>query len=877
LGSTEDSTYLDSTHPSLDRTQAVTEPVLSDLRVIEFSDGLSSAFCGKLLAERGAEVIKVEPPSGDPSRRMGPFPGDPDPECSALFLHMNTSKKSVTLDMSTEEGRCALRRLIVGADVFVEGTPPGHLQSLGFSYDDIAMQNPCLVYVSITPYGQTGPYRDYKGNALTAIATSGVMSVTGWPDREPLSTGVDLANYFAGIQAWLAVLAAVMYRDRYGLGQYIDVAVMESMATADESTQAAYGFMGVIRRRFYSRHLWGYPQDPMPCKDGHVFFHPGPQGFPSPLKEGFEGGISGLALLLGDPDLDANPLFTTRWERWFRWQELNDILAPFLATQTADDIVPIAQALRMPFAPFLNVAQLLENEHLAEREFFREVEHPVAGKLRHTGGSFRMSISPARIERAPLLGEHEALLEEPPRKPPVTAKPERETVLPLKGVRVLDLSQVWAGPTCTAVLAALGADVIKIEGLSRQDVAHTLLVNDNHPVEPWNCGPYFQIHNSDKRSLALDLLQEDGLDLFKRLVAACDVLVEAFSPRVMRNFALTYDSLRRIRPDLIMVSMSGFGQNGPYCDYAAYGMGLESVCGIGSLTGYLDGTIVRTSVSHTDPFSGFAAAGAVMLALRHRERMGEGQYIDLSEHELGVTEVGTEILGYQMNGRVPGPRGNRREGLVQGCYRCAGNDDWIVLTIGDDDEWCAISRVTGHPEWLEDERFRTQALRCVNHDLLDGMIEEWTSQQPQIEAFHRLQEAGVTAAPVLDGKQMLLDPHFRARGHCDLLDHGRFGPRFVPRHLTPHFSRIDTHPKRCAPSLGEHNREILRELGGLSDEEIAGLEKRKVIGDIPILLLSGDELAAYLVETMTYPLDRMVEQGALRAVEPDYLEQLGLA
>ncbi len=189
---------------------------------------------------------------------------------------------------------------------------------------------------------------------------------------------------------------------------------MESMATADESTQVAYGFMGAIRRRYYSRHLWGYPQDPLPCKDGHVFVHPGPQGFPSPLREGFEGGISGLALLLGDPDLDENPLFTTRWERWFRWQELNDILQPFLMSQTADEIVPVAQALRMPFAPFLNVAQLLENEHLAEREFFREIEHPVAGKLRHTGELFRMSRSPSRIERAPLLGEHNDLLQEPP-------------------------------------------------------------------------------------------------------------------------------------------------------------------------------------------------------------------------------------------------------------------------------------------------------------------------------------------------------------------------------------------------------------------------------------------------------------------------------
>lgn len=857
----------------------MSEAVLSDLRVIEFSDGIAGAFCGKLLAERGAEVIKVEPPTGDPSRATGPFPSQANLEASALFLHLNTSKKSVIIDVSTEEGRGQLRRLINGADVFIEGMPPGRMPALDLGYDDFAPGHPALIYVSITPYGQTGPYRDYRGNAMTAIAMSGVMSVTGWPDREPLATGVDLAHYFGGVQAWLAVLAAVAYRDRWGPGQYVDVSEMESMATADESTQVAYGFMGAIRRRYYSRHLWGYPQDPLPCKDGHVFVHPGPQGFPSPLREGFEEGISGLALLLGDPDLDENPLFRTRWERWFRWQELNDILQPFLLSQTADEIVPVAQALRMPFAPFLNVAQLLQNEHLAAREFFREIEHPVAGTLRHTGELFRMSRSPSHVERAPLLGEHNDLLQDPQREQRTRASGKEaleENALPLKGIRVLDLTQVWAGPTCTAVLAALGADVIKIEGLSRQDVAHTLLISDNIPVEPWNGGPYFQSHAADKRGVTVNLLQQEGIDLFKRLLPTADVVVEAFSARVMRNFDLTYDILRQINPGLIMVSMSGFGQNGPYCDYAAYGMGLESVCGVGSVTGYRDGTIVRTSVSHTDPFSGFAAAGAVLLALRHRQRTGEGQYVDLSEHELGVTLVGPEILGYQMNGRIPGPRSNRRDGVIQGCYRCAGKDDWLVLTIADDEEWRAFCRLAGYEEWDADPRFRSQAARLANHDLVDGLIEEWTSRQPQIEAFHRLQEAGVTAAPVLNGKQMLLDPHFRARGHRDLVDHGHLGPRLIPRHLTPHFSRIDYHPKRRAPCLGEHNHEVLRELAGLSDDEMAGLERRQVIGNVPILQLTGDDLMAYYTETLTFPLERMVEQGSLRAVEPDYLEQLGL-
>jgi crotonobetainyl-CoA:carnitine CoA-transferase CaiB-like acyl-CoA transferase len=861
----------------------MTETVLAGLRVVEFGEGVAAAFCGKLLAERGAEVIKVEQPEvGDSLRWKGPFAGGvADPEKSAPFVFFNTTKKSVTLDASTEEGRDALRRLIAGADVFVEQSATGRMAALGLGYDDLKDDFPDLIHVSITPYGQTGPYRDYKGNALTAIALSGVMFVTGFPDREPIATGVDLADYFAGMQAWLATLCALAYRDRYGAGQYVDVSEMESMATGDESAQIGYAFMGIIRRRYYSRHIWGYPQDPLPCKDGHVFVHPGPQGFPAPTIEG----VSGLAILLGQPELDEDPLFLNRWERWFRWEDFNALLAPFFSTQTADELIPIAQALKMPFGPFLDVAGVVENGHLKERAFFRELEHPVAGTLKYTGEMFRMSRSPALLERAPLLGEHNALLLEP--KAITTssrAKRSKESAprdaLPLAGIRVLDLTQVWAGPTCTAILAALGADVIKIEGLTRQDTSHTILINDNDPGEdPSNRGPYYQYHNAGKKHVVIDLLQEEGIEAFKRLVRVSDVVVEAFSPRVMPNLGLTYDVLREIRPDLIVMSMSGYGQDGPYRDYGAYGMGLESSCGVTSVTGYSDGTFCRTSTSHNDPFSGFGGAGAVLLALRHREKTGEGQYIDLSEHEFGVTLLGPEIVDYQMNGTVPRPRGNRREGVVQGCYRCAGDDEWIVVSIGDNQEWAAFCRIAGHAEWTRDKRFSTVTTRSANHDLLDEIIDGWTAKQDQFEAFHTLQGAGVTAAPVLDGKQMLFDPHYRARRHCDIIDHGpRFGRRPIPRHLTPKFSRMDPRPTTPAPSFGQHNREVLRELAGYTDQEMDELEERQVIGTRPIFELpEGIDWREYLKERLTYPLEDMLAQGALKGLEPDYLEQLRAA
>ena len=861
----------------------MTDAVLSDLRVVELSQGIAGPYCGKLLAEYGADVVKVEPPGqGDRSRRLGPFPDDvPHPERSGLFLHLNTGKKSLTLDISTEAGALILKQFLAKADVLVESYPPGQMSQWGLGYDDLREELPSLVYVSITPYGQTGPYRDYKGSSLTAMALSGLMSVTGDPDKEPLSTGGEPAEYFAGLQALVGALAALSFRDQQGVGQHVDVSIMESAATTDESITAAYSFMGVIRRRFYSRHFWGYPQDALPCKDGYVFVHPGPRGFPAPSV--YEG-ASGMALLVGDLELDTNPLLLDRWQRWFRWREFDKLLEPFLSSRTKEEIVSFAQALRMPFAPVLNVAQLLEDPHLSERGYFRELEHPSAGRLKHTGEIFRMGESTWRLERAPLLGEHNSLLDQQPvssqensarEAPGVECKTSPSSTLPLAGVRVLDLSQVWAGPSCTSILASLGADLIKVEGLARGDVAHIIMYRDDDVDEdPWSCGPYYLCHNAGKRGVALNMLDERGIALFKRLLAACDVLIESFSPRVMRNFGLDYETLTAVKDDLIMVSMSGYGQTGPYSDYTAYGMGLEAAAAFTSITGYPDGPPLRTSVSLIDPLSGAAAAGAILLALRHREQVGRGQYIDISEHETAIPLLGAVLMEYQMTGRIRGRIGNRSTvAAPQGCYRCRGDDDWLVISIDEEQEWESFCTAVGHDEWRHDARFSTIAVRRENHDALDELIGSWTREQDSIEAFHFLQKTGVKAAPVLNGKQMLLDPHLRERRHFDLLDHGRLGLRPIPRHLVAKFDRMDPRPHRAAPALGEHNSEVLQEVAGISQEELAELEAAGIVGDRHLQVMPEGEMRARL----SFPLQQMVDQGSLRAVEPDYLVQLGLA
>ena len=265
----------------------------------------------------------------------------------------------------------------------------------------------------------------------------------------------------------------------------------------------------------------------------------------------------------------------------------------------------------------------------------------------------------------------------------------------------------------------------------------------------------------------------------------------------MANFGLGWDALKAIKPDLIMCSLSGYGQYGPMRDYGAYGMGLEPASGISSITGYRDGPPMRSGLSFTDPYSGFVGAGAVLTALHYRRRTGKGQYIDLSEQEAAIPIMGAALLEYQMNGRLPDRIGDRSDyAAPQGCYRCAGDDRWAVISCANDAEFERMARAMGHAEWLDDDRFSTVLARHEHHDALDAAITEWTSQRDHYDVMHTLQAAGVKAAPVLDGKEILFDPQFKARHHFDIVDQPMLGKRPVQRHVAAKFTRFEAKARR---------------------------------------------------------------------------------
>jgi crotonobetainyl-CoA:carnitine CoA-transferase CaiB-like acyl-CoA transferase len=371
------------------------ERALDGLRVIDLSQGIAGPYATKLLADLGADVIKVEPPGGDYARTLGPFPDDePHPDKGGLFIHLNGCKKSVTLDIETESGRDLLRRLIATADVLVESEPPGRMASLGLGYDDLKTDHPDLVYCSVTPFGQTGPYAAYKGNSLTALALSGLMYVTGDPDKEPLATGGEAADYVAGVTTWIAVLAAIEHRDNGSGGQHVDVSTLDSLGPADEYNTAMYASLGAIRKRFYSRHHFpAYPSDIYPCRDGHIVVVGGATGFPLLM-----------AVLIERPELETNPMFVNLWGRVIMWRQFEEILRPYLLEHDWRDLLTRAQELRMPFAAVMSPSLLLEDEHLAAREFFPKFDQPGLGPLPSVGPAFKMSRTPLRHGRAPALG-----------------------------------------------------------------------------------------------------------------------------------------------------------------------------------------------------------------------------------------------------------------------------------------------------------------------------------------------------------------------------------------------------------------------------------------------------------------------------------------
>ena len=443
------------------------------------------------------------------------------------------------------------------------------------------------------------------------------------------------------------------------------------------------------------------------------------------------------------------------------------------------------------------------------------------------------------------------------------------TKMVLDGVRVVEFGQLIAIPFATKLLADMGAEVIRIESCTRLDGYRVSgFYKNDASGEFWNRAVNFYEQNRNKKSLTLDLAQERARETLRDLIAVSDVFAENFTPRVIRNFGLEYEDLRRIRPDIIMVSSTGYGHTGPWSGFGAIGYGTEAASGLASVTGYRDGPPTIPELPYADYTAGEHTVFAIMAALAHRAATGQGQFIDISQTQTLSATVPEPLMDYTYNGRVLGRQGNRDALYApQGAYPCAGEDNWISLSIRSDDEWAALCRTIDRSDWTADPRFASHSSRAQNHDALDAALAQATRTWDARQLEDALQSRGVPAGAVLDGKALLFDDHLNERGFFEVVEHPP-GTNIPPLPYASRPWKFDRTPgsiRRAAPTLGEHNAEALNGILGLPESDTDAMEEAGIIGTAPTNPRPTSPLSNEL----------LLEQGRIVRWEPDFEMQVG--
>jgi crotonobetainyl-CoA:carnitine CoA-transferase CaiB-like acyl-CoA transferase len=762
---------------------------LNGLRVIEIANEISGPYCGKLFVDLGADVTKIEGPEGDSLRRWGPFPGGKlDPDRCGLFEYLNVGKRRAA----------AAHALIGDADVLIDALAPGTLDQSGLGVDALQDINPSLVVVRISNFGQHGPFRDRVATSLTLQAASGWVSPRD-PDRPPVQAGARIAEYVAGGYAALGALTALRIASRSRVTE-VDVSVFEAllstlpypmlMAERMRALGLPYNIrsspmLGVVRA--------GDGWVGINCLTGQHWLDV------CAMLELPEFGEQQYAIMMGGPER----------------AEFFEAAKPWLSERTVAEIVEISQALRIPAAPVADGATVLECPQWVKREFFVDAGGE-GWSFRRPGPAFRLSKPPAISASAQAGGVWPAA---------EIADPS----LPFAGLKVLDLSTFWAGGYLTCYLGAFGADVVKVESIQRPDGFRYSGAFPHEGDDWYERGALWQATNLNKRDITLDLTSQPGRELARRLAAQADVVVENFSPRVVEQFELDYPSLAALRPDVIMVRMPGFGLEGPWRDYVGWALNIEQISGMSAATGYADGPPCNVQ-GPADPIVGVHAGVALLAALEHRRRTGEGRLIEVAQIEVAAAVTAEPVIEYSMNGIVRPRDGNRERGYCQGVYPTDADDVWVALSVRDDHDWSALVDAMGRPGLLEDERFATGHRRAAAHDEFDQVVAAWTRTQSSANIVAALQERDMAAEEVIKPEGMYDVPQLDAREYYEVYQRpitGRHRYPGWPFRITPGPTR---HHRFAPPTLGQHNDEILSGLG-LSRDELAALRRDRVIGE----------------------------------------------
>jgi crotonobetainyl-CoA:carnitine CoA-transferase CaiB-like acyl-CoA transferase len=847
--------------------------MLAGVRVVEVADELAE-YCGLLLAGLGADVVKIEPPGGAPSRAIGPFFDDkPDKERSIYFWHYNRAKRSVTLDLETGEGRKNLLRLLESADVLLDSTCGTLNAQLGLDRVALSTRFPNLIIARMTPFGDDGPWAKHKGSDLVHLALGGVMMVCGYDpdpalqyDLPPVAPQLWHAYHIAGDQLAIGIVAALLHRIHTGEGQDVSCAVHEAVAINTEIDVMSWVMRRAPLWRLTCRHAVEKPSHTPNLghtKDGRWYMTWGVSARDEANLVPFLRRYN-MAGDLKPPEQNAD--MTARSipgsaATSDRQAHVLDVVQRFIRSHRYDTMPwREAQEAGLLWAPLRKPHENASDPHWLARASFTDVEHPEFGRsFRYATSKWLSTATAWQVgRRAPLPGEHtkEVLAEkripaEPKRKPSTTApllSPHKKP-FPLQGIRIFDFSWFLASAGGTRFLAGLGAESIKVEWKENPDTrlaamapiggreARRAATAPLPGVTDPNMGGQFNNKNSGKRGMSLNIRDPRGLDIAKRLIKMSDIVAEGFSPGVLARLGLGYDVLKSIRPDIIYIQQSGMGGYGTYGRLRTVGPIAAAFAGTSEMSGLPEPAMpAGWGYSYLDWMGAYSFALAILGALHHRERTGEGQWIDASQCEAGIFLAGPATLDWSVNNREWTRLGNRspyKPAAPHGAYRCSGTDRWIAIACFTDEEFRALARAAGHSEWASDLRFATLAARLSHQDALDAAVTAWTSAQEAHDCMSRLQAMGVPAGVCQTAEDRCdRDPQLASLNWLTEVTGTKIGTWPVVE-LSMKMGATPSHAGgpigRGAPCYGEDNMHILTEMLGYSPAEVEKLAAEGVI------------------------------------------------
>ncbi len=804
---------------------------LDGIRVLDFSDQLAGPYCSKLLADGGAEVIKVESPDGDSLRDRRQPNEESIRESSPLFRFLNAGKQSL-VGFPTD---ARVQSLIAQADLVIEAHG---LESDGGQELDVPTlldAHPSLVVLSITPYGLMGPWARRKATEFTLQAESGSIALRGLMGGEPFQAGGRITEWAAGSYGAVAALAATLRARRSGRGEHIDLSMLETANLIFTNfSESMNRLMNAGAEDPPHAFLGQSVETPSiePTADGYV-------GFCTNSRQQF----SDFLLMIDRVDLQEDEQLAQFAGRLMRFEEWNAITRAWLETRTTQEVIEKASLLRIPVAPICNGQTVLAHEHLAERGAF----------IPDARGDFMQPRRPYRIDhtdppaprRAPELGEHTGSAAFTPRTQGSgvsTTRGEKETEdesLPLAGLRILDLTAWWAGPSASHILATFGAQVIHIEAASRPDGMRMVggMMAGHYP-QWWEASPHFLQANSNKLGLTLDLNTEKGHGLLEELIRKSDAVVENFTPRVLEQFGLTWERIQTLNPKATLMRMPAFGLSGPWRDNTGFAQTMEQLSGLAWLTGHVRDQ-PRIPRGPCDPIAGMHAAFAFLVARAHEDDSGAmAHHVESTMVESALNVAAEQIVRWSANHELMEREGNRSAlAAPQGLYPCAGSqpgsENWLALSVASDRQWVALRGLLGEPNWSLAPALESLEGRRRAHDTVDEELRRWTLGHERDSLLIDLRALGIPASEVANPCRLYeSNPQFQARGYFERPHHPTVGRLPLPS-LPFRYKSIGRWLRSPAPTLGQHNADVLGSILGLSLGEIADLEAEGIIGTQP--------------------------------------------